>query len=155
MFSGADLKQPEPAKRVRRWSSSNNVQVEITKPLTMDTVKEITSPDIIEGSPVGMSKSSSKILATTGIKQNSSVGVSKPSPKIAAATKMNTAIPKSEPEANGAKRVGHNHNFLFFFFVFLCFVLFMSLLGVVFQFLLQEDLLQHLSRLKGLFGHLP
>ena len=155
MFSGTDLKQPEPAKRVRRWSSSNNVQVGITKPLTMDSVKEITSPEIVEGSPVGISKSFPKVLATPGIKQNSSVDVSKPSPKIVAGIKMNTTIPKSEPEANGTKRVGHNHNFLVILYSLFFLVIFTSLLGFIFQFLLRLDLLQRPSRLKGLFGHLP
>ena len=86
MLLVSDYKQQEPAKRVRRWNSGNDLQVSTNKPLTMDIVKEITSPETKQGSSVGVSKSSPKILTT-----------SKPMVTIA----------KSELDTNGAKREGN------------------------------------------------
>jgi hypothetical protein len=112
IFSGMVHKQQEPCKRVRRWGSDNNNQLGITKPLTMDTVNEITSPGIMECPPIVPSKPSPKILAMPETNKCFSNEASKPSQKMVATVNMNTAIPKQpEPEVNSMKQAGNNHFF--------------------------------------------
>eukprot|EP00250_Pteridium_aquilinum_P021585 c25166_g1_i1 orf=1070-3928(+) len=80
-----DAKQQEPAKRMRRWNSGNQLVVETAKPLTTDTVKEIVSPKVkIDGFAVAPPKLTPK-----------SSGPSRPTPPAA----------KLDSEANGDKRV--------------------------------------------------
>lgn len=79
-----DANQQEPAKRMRRWNSGNQLVVETAKPLTTGIVKEITSPEIK--------------------KEGFAVAPPKLTPKLSGPSKPIPVTAKTNSEANGVKR---------------------------------------------------